>query len=164
MELVYKLKSTDKGVREDKYEYLDKIMIEELHEFAIDCLNEYGSKKKLEEANKLCKILIDMLVHKRLVDDKSHQSFVDMLLVSAFLHNLFYDEDDWRTLFDARFTLSYIVEEKKINSQVMEAVYQTVEGQLGERTPVSSCIPKPNTPTEMFAYCVWFLKEYNPQV
>jgi hypothetical protein len=146
------------GLAEDLYRTLDFIMIDELREFALTSIERYGTIEKLEEANKVSDVIRGLLTHKRLLDGQTHQSFVDVMLSAALVHNLFYDESDWLTLFQARKILSPIASELKINEQALDALYHTVEGQLGEQTPISEIIPKPGTPTELFAYAVWFVK------
>ncbi|MED1125382.1 hypothetical protein [Bacillus atrophaeus] len=155
------------GLDESVYRTIDFIVIDELREFALTGLERFGTTKKLEEANRVADVLRDLLVHKNLLDEHTHQSFVDILMVSALLHNLFYDEKDWTTLFHARRELEPIAEEVGINAQSnkqsLDALYHTIEGQLGDQTPVTECIPKPATPTELFSYAVWFAKQSNAQ-
>lgn len=141
------------------YRTIDFIVIDELKEFVLEGLERYGTAEKLEEANEVADILIALLRKKKLLDEHTHQSFVDILLSAALLHNLFYDEKDWTTLFYARRDLDPIAKELKINRQALDALFHTIEGQLGEDTPITECIPKPGTPTELFSYAVWFAKQ-----
>ena len=143
---------------EELYRTIDFIAIDELREFALDSLEKYGTIEKLEKANEVADVVRGLLVHKHLLDEHTHQSFVDIMLAAAMVHSIYYDEDDWVTLFHARKHLDPIAKEMQINPQAMDALFHTVEGQLGDRTPVSECIPKPGTPTELFAYAVWFVK------
>jgi hypothetical protein len=147
-----------------KYRNLDLIAIDELAQFTVECLNRFGNEEDLQEANEVADVMVQMLRKKKILTETAHQSFVDVLLVSALLHNLFYEEDDWSSLFFARQGLLPVAEEMNINSTVTDAIFQTIEGQLGEDTPVPMCKPAPNSPTELFATAVWFVKEYAPQV
>lgn len=151
------------GLEESAYRTIDFIVIDELREFALAGIEKFSTPEKLEEANRVADILRGLLVHKNLLDEQTHQSFVDILLASALLHNLFYDEKDWTTLFHARRELTPVAEELGINKQALDALYHTIEGQLGDKTPVVECIPKPGTPTELFSYAVWFVKHSNAQ-
>ena len=137
-------------------ETIEFMKIEELKEFTSKAIELYGSEEKTREADDVANIVKELLVQKKLLDEHTHQSFVDVLMASAMIHNLFYDEEDWLTLFKARKELMPVAKEMGINEQALSAVFHTVEGQLGERTPVAECIPKPGTPTELFAYAVWF--------
>jgi hypothetical protein len=164
MNIGYQL-DREEATRGDKCcQFLDLIKIRELHEFAIDCINMSGSEEKLEEANKVADVLVSLLKKKKLLTYSSQQSFIDVLLTSVFLHNLFYDKDDWRTLFDARKILEPIAKEKGITSQISDAIFQTVEAQLGDDSPLPLIKPPANSPTELFSYSIWFAKEYAPQV
>jgi uncharacterized protein (UPF0147 family) len=80
------------------------------------------------------------------------------------LHNLFYDSEDFTTLFKARQVLDPVAEEQKIPQEVRNALFQAIEAQLGDSTPVPLCRPAANSPTELLAWAVWFAKEYRPQV
>lgn len=147
-----------------KYAVLNMIKIEPLNDFTVMCVNAYGSDEKLAEANKVGDIVIQMLMKKNLINQNAQQSFVDILLSAAILHNLFYDSEDITTLFKARQMLDPVAEEQNIPQEVRNALFQTIEAQLGEETPVPLCKPAVNSPTELFAWAVWFAKEYQPQV
>ena len=146
------------GLPEELYRTIDFLVIDELRDFALTSIERFGTIDKLEEANKVADVVRGLLTHKRLLDEQTHQSFVDIMLAAALTHNLFYDSEDWLTLFHARKLLAPIANELGINEQALDALYHTIEGQLGEQTPVSECIPKPGTPTELFSYAVWFVK------
>lgn len=143
-------------LNKEDHRHIDNIAIEQLKEFVIDSLEAHGNIEQLKKANKVADIITDLLVKKKLVNEHTHQSFVDVLISAAMLHNLFYKENDWTTVFHARRDLMPIAKKHKINEQVLEALFSTIEGQLGEDMPVKNCIPNPGTPTELFAYAVWF--------
>lgn len=141
-------------------ENVDFIKVDELRQLVEIALEKFGSREKLVEANGIAYMLIEKLTYDKLLSEQTHQTFVDIMISAALLHNLFYKEEDWRTLFDAKFYLDPIVEELKINYQIAETLFHTIQGQLGSRTPITDCIPKPGTPTEMFANTVWIAKNY----
>jgi hypothetical protein len=146
------------------YMFFDMITIDELRRFTMDALNESGTEEKLEEANRVADILMGMLKKKGFLGENSHQSFVDVLLTATLIHNLFYDEEDWTTIYRARRVLEPVAKDMKINQQVTDAIFQTVEAQMGDDTPVPTSRPNPNTPTELFAWAVWFAKEFRPRI
>lgn len=139
---------------------IDFILVDELKRLVEIALEKYGSKEKLIQANIVADMIIEKLTYDKLLSEQTHQTFVDIMVSAALLHNLFYKEEDWRTLFDAKFYLEPIAEELKINYQIIETLFHTIQGQLGAKTPITDCIPKPGTPTEMFANTVWTVKNY----
>ena len=144
--------------------YFNIIKIEELAAFTIVCINRYGSEELLFEANRVASILVEMMNKRRLINPIAQQSFVDLLIASTLLHNLFFKQEDWTTLYKARHTLLPIAQEMGIAEQVTDAIFQTIESQMGDDSPVPASRPQPNSPTELFAWAIWFAKEYKPQV
>ncbi len=153
----------DKGennLEESLYRNIDFIVMDEIREFVLTSLEKFGTIEKLIEANVIVDVLKDLLVKKKLLSEQSHQSFVDVMVGAALLHNLFYKKEDWRTLLDARYYLESIGEESKVNPMMLNALFSTIEAQEGEDCPITELIPKPGTPTELFAYTAWFVKSY----
>lgn len=141
--------------------YIDKIAVPEIKEFTEKALEEYNaSAEKIQEADQVAEILLGLLKKKKLITDNSHQSYVDVLISACLLHNLFYDPEDWTSLFWARRELTPLAAECGMNSQFRDAIFQTIESQLGEDTPVPNCKPVANSPTELFSYAIWFAKEH----
>lgn len=143
---------------------IEYITIEELKAFTQESFARYGTHDKRVEAEKVADVLIQMLEKKGILSVQAQQSFVDVIITSVFLHNLFYDESDWTTIYSARKNLLPIAEEIGISSQVTDAIFQTIEAQLGESTPIPGSRPQPNSPTDLFAHAVWFVKEFQPRV
>ncbi len=139
---------------------IDFILVDELKQLVELALEEHGLEEKLIQANQVADMIIEKLTYDKLLSEQTHQTFVDIMVSAALLHNLFYKEEDWRTLFDAKFYLEPVAEDLKINHQITETLFHTIQGQLGAKTPVVDCIPKPGTPTEMFANIVWTVKNY----
>lgn len=162
--IIVPIKEERDELNTEKHVFFDMIIVPELRDFAADMINTYGSEEKLFEANKVADILVAMLKKKGLLKGTVQQSFIDVLIVSALLHNLFYDESDWTTLYIARSTIEPIARDGGIPQQVLDAIFQTIEAQLGDDTPVPTSRPQPNTPTELFTWAVWFAKEYKPQI
>jgi len=144
----------------DTYKYFDMIKIDELKDMVTDIINEYGSRDKLTKANKVASVLINMLKYKKLVTDGVQQSYVDMLIASALMHNIFYYEEDWITLFLARQAMLKYAIDHKIEPVAIDMIAQTIESQLGENTPIPLLKPTANSPGEVFATAVWFVNNY----
>ena len=45
--------------------------------------------------------------------------------------------------------------------QIREMIWDTIEGQLGEKMPIKGSRPNPNTPGELFALAVAIINKYN---
>jgi hypothetical protein len=156
---------TEEGMISDcMYSGLSNIKIPQLFDFTVICLNVYGTEEKLVEANKVVHAAFQLLKKKKLIDDQTHQSFVDVLTSAALLHNIFYNEEDFTTLFKARKQLMPLAESMAIPAQVTDTIFQTIEAQLGDSTPVPLCKPPVNSPTELFALAVWVVKEFQAEV
>ena len=147
-----------------KSEYVDFMQVPELKEFTQRALDEYGTEEKLTEGESVAHVILGLLRKKKMLTEQTHQSFVDVLVSAALLHNLFYDPQDWKTLFSARQKLLPVAQECGVGYNFYSAIFQTIESQLGEDTPVPNCKPIDNSPTELFTYAVWFVKEYDPSL
>lgn len=153
-------KKEDNNLPKETCSNFDLIINDNIKEFTERSVKEFGSIEKSEQANKVAEVLIKLLKRKKLMDENTHQTFVDILLSAAFIHNLFYTKEDWTTLFHARRDLEKLAAKCCINKQMADALFHTVESQLGEETPLTECMPKPNTPTDLFSIAVWIAKEY----
>lgn len=150
-------------INEKQGKYIDKIEQDNLKEFVTNAVIEYGTEEKLEEANKVCDAVLQLLRHKQLLNSHSDPRFSDSLISSAVIHNLFEDDEDPLWVFQARAKLSERAQsEHGIGIGITDAIFQTIEGQLGESTFIPHCRPAPNSPTDMFATVVWLVKSYNP--
>ena len=143
--------------------YVDFIQVPEIKDFTREALEKFSDSDLLIEGESVANVLIALLKKKQIIADNSHQSFVDILVSAALLHNIFYDPDDWKTLFLARQSLKDLAEKHNLGYNYYSALFQTIESQLGQDTPVPNCKPIDNSPTELFSYAVWFVKEYDPQ-
>lgn len=149
--------------KEDIFRYLNFIAVEDLISLIKKCYEKAGKDlSNIEYENKVCEILIDHLIRRGLLDTQAHQNFVDLLLTSAFLHNLYFDEEDVIfSILKARVELDSIAEEMGLPEQIREAIWQGVEEQLGDATPVKKLKPSPNTPQELLAECIFIAKNLN---
>jgi hypothetical protein len=145
---------------EDKLKYFNFIQVQDLKDFIIKCYEKAGKDiNDTSYESLVCKILIDHLIRRGLLDTQAHQNFVDLLLTSAFLHNLYFNEEDMIcSLLKARAELDEIAQEMNIPDQIREAIWQGVEEQLGDATPVKKLKPSPNTPQELLSECVFIAR------
>ena len=139
---------------------LDFIYNPELKDFVGNLLEQYGSDEKADFADKVSYNLEQILTRKKLLVPGVQQMFIEVLFAASALHNLFYDGTS-ASLFKLRDVVGSGTD--KFNMEIVEAVLQTTEGQLGEETPVPLCKPTPNSPTGIFALAVWIAKNYTPQ-
>jgi hypothetical protein len=153
-----------KPISDSSHFIVDLIKVEEFHNFVVDMVNEFGTDTKLMEGNKIGDIVYKKLKSQNLINENINQAFVDVLLAASVLHNLFYEEGDLTTLFKARQVLGPIATEREVPQELQAMLFQTIEAQLGDSTPVPMCRPVPNSPTSTFADAIWFAKYYKPQV
>lgn len=153
----YKLEDLFKG---EEGRHFNELKLEEVREFLIRSLSQYSSAEKLTEANKVTDVMVGMLKKKKQISDNGTQAFIEILIAAALVHNMFYD-GTIPSLFEAREKLAPIADEVKLPENGRDAIFQAIEAQLGDDMPVSTCRPIPSTPTELFAWAVWFVKEYN---
>lgn len=163
-DIVLEFDGVEVPLNSDVFNYIKMINIPQLRAFTIAALNQYGKMDKLQEANCVAAVLTGMLCKKRLLSENVHQSFVDVLLSSTMLHNLFYTEDDWTSVYKARKCLLPLAQSMGIPESVTDAIFQTIEAQRGDDTAVPASRPQPNSPTELFSWAVWFNETYKPQV
>lgn len=141
--------------------YFNFIQEDVLKEFVAKCYAKVG--KDLNDViyeNKVCEILLDHLIRRGLLDSNAgHQMFVDCLLVSTFLHSLYFDEKDIiGSVMKARIEFSDIADELQIPDQIQEAIWDGIESQLGDATPVTKLKPSPNTPQSLLADCIYITR------
>lgn len=139
---------------------MEYIQNESLLKFVEDMTTKYGSPDKMEMANKVAVNLEKILKRKRLLVPGVQQMFIEVLFAAAAVHNLFFVEDDIPSLFKLRQVVKE--SEETYEQELIEAVLQTVESQLGEDSPVPMCKPSVNSPTETFALALWIAKNYTP--
>lgn len=139
---------------------MDYIKNEGLLKFVEELTAKYGSPEKMEVANKVAYNLEKILQRKGLLVPGVQQMFIEVLFAAAAVHNLFYTEEDLTSLFKLRQVV--YSSDMEYEPELIEAVLQTVEAQLGEESPVPMCKPSVNSPTETFALALWIAKNYNP--
>lgn len=150
--------------KNDVNRYLNFIKVDDLRIFARECIKKSGYTIT-EYENKVAEIAMDFLIRKDLLTPDNHQTYVDALLVAAMLHNIYFDENKLCTsLFKAREEFDEIADMEEIYKygaipeQFREMVWDTIEGQLGDCTPMSKTKPSPNSPQDLFATAVYIVR------
>lgn len=145
---------------DDIFRYYDFIQVDELKTFIAKCYDRIDKDlEDIEYENMVAKILIDHLIRRGLLDTQAHQNFVDLLLTATFIHNLYFDEKDIiGSVMKARVEFNDIAEELNIPEQIMEAIWDGIESQLGDATPVKKLKPSPNTPQALLADCIFITR------
>lgn len=144
--------------------FIEFIKVKDLKVFTEECLKE-ANYEITEYENKVAEITIDFLIRKELISPENHQTYVDALLIAAMLHNIYFDEKHISTsLFKAREAFDKIADKEDIYEygplpeQMREMIWDTIEGQLGDCTPMSKTKPSPNSPQDLFATAVWITR------
>lgn len=144
----------------DEGRHFNILKLSEVREFIIQSLEKHGTEEKLIEANKVMDVMVGMLKKKKQITEHGSQTFIEIMMAAAFVHNLFYT-GSVSQLFMAREKLQPIAEKIGLPQNGIDGIFQAVEAQLGDDSPVPQCKPIPGTPTELFAWAVWFTKEYS---
>ena len=116
-----------------------------------------------EHVNIVCEILMDYLVRKGHINPNSHRhSLVDCLLISALLHDVYYEGPDKpSTLFKAREEFTPIAKNAElyqfgaIPDQIIDAVFQAIEEQQGDPSEIQKLAPIPGSPSDILATSIW---------
>lgn len=150
--------------KEDANRFLNFIKVDDLRIFAQECL-KHANHEITEYENKVAEIAMNFLIRKELLDQGNHQTYVDALLVASMLHNVYFDEKHISTsLFKAREEFDHIADNDDLYEygalpeQMREMIWDTIEGQLGDCTPMSKTKPSPNSPQDLFATAVYIVR------
>lgn len=147
--------------------FIEFIKMNDLRLFCIKCM-EKANKAPSEYNNNVAEFVLDLMIRKELLTPDNHQTYVDALLIAAQLFNIYYNsnnEDEIQELFRARKEFDEIAdldcyEYGPIPEQFREMVWDTIEGQLGDCTPMAKTKPSPNTPQDLFATAVWMANRF----
>ena len=165
--------------KEDRYRFIDFIKVDDYRLFCKRCMK----KANIEPdgyTNKVAEFVLDLLIRKELLTKTNHQTYVDSLLVAAHLHNAYYGKeesfDEYSIGFDPN--ISSLLKARQefdeiadmddyefgpIPEQFREMIWDTIEGQLGDCTPMAKSKPSPNSPQDLFATAVWLAKIINDE-
>lgn len=147
--------------------YIEFIKMDDLRLFCTKCMEKANKEPSLLN-NKVAELMLDLMIRKELLTPDNHQTYVDALLIASQLFNIYYNDinkDDVHELFRARREFDEIAdldcyEFGPLPEQFREMVWDTIEGQLGDCTPMSKTKPSPNTPQDLFATAVWMASKY----
>lgn len=146
----------------DVNRFIDLINIDDLREAVYKALEHADYTIKDEYENKVAEVLLDALIKKNLLSANNRPYYIDTLLSACFLHNIYYDEQHKPTsLMKAREEFDYIYDEYNIPEDVREMIWDAIESQCGDFTPMLKTKPAPNSPQDLFATCVWVVKSNN---
>lgn len=142
--------------------YIDFIQVEDLKLFCEKCM-EKANVKVNDYNNLVSEFVLDLMIRKELLTRDNHQTYVDALLIAAQLFNIYYNENNRNEvdqLFRARREFDEIAnldcyKYGPLPEQMREMVWDTIEGQLGDCTPMSKTKPSPNTPQDLFATAIF---------
>lgn len=132
-----------------------QIFINKCYEHAGYEINDY--------VNTVCEIMMDYLVRKGHINPETHRhSLVDCLLIAALLHDIYFEgHDKPSTLFKAREELAPIARQGDlyiygpIPEQVIDAVFQAIEEQVGDASIIQKLTPVPGSPSDLLATSIW---------
>lgn len=101
-----------------------------------------------------------MFTKMKQMNENTRPVWIDILRSAAYLHNLFYD-GSLQSVFKAREVLMPLAIKHEVAINGISALFQSIEGQLGEDMPVEACQVKGESPSRIFMWAVWFVEEYN---
>ena len=144
----------------------ERRFIEFLHEDAQIFINEcykHAGYEIDDYINTVCEILLDYLVRKGHIDPKTHRHvLVDTLLIAALLHDVYYEGSDKpSSLFRAREEFTPIARNGELYvygplpEEVIDAVFQAIEEQMGDASEIKKLSPIPGGPAEILATSIW---------
>ena len=154
------------GDRENPRRFIE-FLNEDVQIFINECYNHAGFEIN-DYVNDVCRVLMDYLVRKGHVDPKTHRhALVDTLLIAALLHDVYYEGPERpSTLFRAREEFTPIARNKdlymygQIPEQVIDAVFQAIEEQMGDASEIKKLAPIPGGPTDILATSIWIVQNY----
>ena len=149
------------GDKENERRFIE-FLNEDVQIFINECYKHAGYEIN-DYVNTVCEIVLDYLVRKGHIDPKSHRHvLVDTLLIAALLHDVYYEGPDKpSTLFKAREEFSPIARDKSlyiygpIPEQVIDAVFQAIEEQVGDASIIQKLVPVPGSPSDLLATSIW---------
>jgi hypothetical protein len=139
--------------------FVQMIADENMKTFVVRVLQTHGNKELFNKANKVAEVFCAMLSRKKVTNEKS-PGFYNCALSAAMIYNLFYTKSRVSSLLETREYLASAAEELQINENAMETVFEMVEGQLGNDTPIARLAPNPDTPAELFSWAVFFVDRF----
>ena len=140
------------------YKYVKEIQNEKLKKLVEDILNKYSKASLYEDAENIIDILLAWYEH-RMIYNGTKNTFTDIMITSAYLHNIFNGEkDSWLSVFKPRevFQKMFIETGDEELIKNSEHIFSIIEGQMGVHMPVAACRPNADNPVNDFSNAVWF--------
>lgn len=149
---------------------VEYIKNEDIRNIIIDTINDFGARDNyamLGNAEQVAFWSYKLLESRNMVSEGTQQTFVDLVIAAAMIHNLFINEsvEDYKYMvFEARRILTPYFKEKGMPNDYAGYIFSMIEGQYGESSPVASVKPNPDTPQSIIATAKFFidnLENYN---
>lgn len=137
---------------------IENIWRENYQAFTKELVETYSNEEKIATANQVGTIVEDLLRNKNMMQEEYKPKFVDVLRMSAMLHNVFYKQDDFTTLFALRKLFDErqdLIQKHNIDKEALDAICQSVEGQEWDQTKIGLLKPSPGSPAEILAIAKW---------
>lgn len=137
---------------------IENIWRENYKEFVKEIIETSGTSKKAKKANQVGTIVEDLLRNKNMMQEEYKPKFVDILRMAAMLHNVFYSEEDFTSLFGLRKFFDEnqeLIQKHNIDKEALDAICQSVEGQEWDQTKIALLKPSPGSPAEILAIAKW---------
>ena len=153
--------------RDNKNRFIE-FLHKDLQIFILKCYEHCG--KEIDDyTNMVCEILLDYLVRKGHINPDSHRhSLVDCLIMSALLHDTYYEGPDKpSSLFKAREEFLPIARQEDlyehggIPDQITDAVFQAIEEHVGDASEIQKLVPVPGSPSDLLAISIWVARNIN---
>ena len=149
------------GDRTNQRRYIE-FLNEDVQIFINKCYEHAGYEIN-DYVNTVCEIMMDYLVRKGHINPETHRhSLVDCLLIAALLHDIYFEGPDKpSTLFKAREELAPIARQSDlyiygpIPEQIIDAVFQAIEEQVGDASIIQKLSPVPGSPSDLLAISIW---------
>ena len=133
---------------------------------------------KAEYAEEVAYWSYKLLEQRHLISEGTQQSFVDLIIGAALIHNMFIDEDSEDApymVFEARRRLTGYFENNGVSREYSNYIFKIIEGQFGEESPVPEVRPAADTPQNIVAqskfivknleeYDRWFMHRFYPEL
>lgn len=153
--------------KENKNRFIE-FLNPDVQKFVYNCYEHAGYEIN-DYVNLVCEILMDYLIRKGHINPNSHRhSLVDCLLIAALFHDVYYEGSDKpSTLFKAReeFTPIGKLEDEYeygvMPDQILDAVFQAIEEQVGDASEIQKLVPIPGGPSDILATSIWIAKNIN---
>ena len=146
-------------LQDEEKNYLGCLKSSAIKNFTLKSLQKYGDIEKFIEANAVAEYVDRKLAKNKInINGTAEIQWIDLLLSATLLHNLFYD-GTLHSIFYAREKLTVLGVEEGLSVETLEPIFQAIEGQLGEDTPVPACRVNPNSPSGILAEACWNIEE-----